>query len=302
VGELGQVELALSCPAAVVGGPHGTDPRGEVLRPSGTFGVAAKLLGQGSCRPVGATVAARQGPRHRLLEDGVAALLHRLPKVRLRQLQLIVSAETILRWHRDLIHRRHANGSRKEAPGTATHPAPSRPLSCVGPASTAPGAACRLWAPASVDLLRGETTSGAGVDRRAQQHYLFLATLEHSADEAMPGHQVAAVDAVDRAGRVSRVLKCARSAGDLAQHIDQGLVVGQPGAGGCPKPDNGYPESGCGGHDVGSERVPDVARPRRGRPRLSQALDQAPRGVALSRLVTGASLGARRTLTPPACT
>ena len=37
----------------------------------------------------------------------LAALLHRLPKVRLRQLQLIVSPDTILRWHRDLIRRRH---------------------------------------------------------------------------------------------------------------------------------------------------------------------------------------------------
>ena len=42
----------------------------------------------------------------------LAALLHRLPKVRLRQLQLIVSPDTILRWHRDLIRRRHTKISR----------------------------------------------------------------------------------------------------------------------------------------------------------------------------------------------
>src|SRR5664280_291716 len=47
----------------------------------------------------------------------LAALLHRLPKVRLRQLQLIVSPDTILRWHRDLIRRRHANISRHQRPG-----------------------------------------------------------------------------------------------------------------------------------------------------------------------------------------
>jgi putative transposase len=52
----------------------------------------------------------------------LAALLHRLPKVRLRQLQLIVSPDTILRWHRDLIRRRHAKISRRmRPPGTATH-------------------------------------------------------------------------------------------------------------------------------------------------------------------------------------
>jgi len=47
----------------------------------------------------------------------LAALLHRLPKGRLRQLQLIVSPDTILRWHRDLIRRRHANISRHQRPG-----------------------------------------------------------------------------------------------------------------------------------------------------------------------------------------
>ena len=30
-------------------------------------------------------------------------LMHHLPKVRLRRLQLIVSPDTLLRWHRDLI-------------------------------------------------------------------------------------------------------------------------------------------------------------------------------------------------------
>ncbi|TKA01022.1 hypothetical protein FCI23_33485 [Actinacidiphila oryziradicis] len=42
----------------------------------------------------------------------LATLLHRLPRPRLRQLHLIVSPDTILRWHRDLIRRRHADASR----------------------------------------------------------------------------------------------------------------------------------------------------------------------------------------------
>jgi putative transposase len=45
----------------------------------------------------------------------LAALLHRLPKVRLRELQLIVSPDTILRWHRDLIRRRHPPPRRPSA-------------------------------------------------------------------------------------------------------------------------------------------------------------------------------------------
>jgi transposase len=47
----------------------------------------------------------------------LAALLHRLPRVRLRQLPLIVSPDTIMRWHRDLIHHRHATLSRRKRPG-----------------------------------------------------------------------------------------------------------------------------------------------------------------------------------------
>ncbi|GAA2624695.1 integrase core domain-containing protein [Streptomyces vastus] len=47
----------------------------------------------------------------------LAALLHRLPRPKLRQLHLIVSPDTILRWHRDLMHRRHADASRRKRPG-----------------------------------------------------------------------------------------------------------------------------------------------------------------------------------------
>ena len=47
----------------------------------------------------------------------LAALLHHLPRVRLGQLQLIVSPDTILRWHRELVRRRHARISRRKRPG-----------------------------------------------------------------------------------------------------------------------------------------------------------------------------------------
>jgi hypothetical protein len=48
----------------------------------------------------------------------LAALLHHLPRVRLRQVPLIVSPDTIMRWHRDLIRRRHAKLSRLWVPIT----------------------------------------------------------------------------------------------------------------------------------------------------------------------------------------
>ena len=38
----------------------------------------------------------------------LAGLLHRLPTDKLRRLVLLVSPDTILRWHRDLLKRRHA--------------------------------------------------------------------------------------------------------------------------------------------------------------------------------------------------
>jgi hypothetical protein len=47
----------------------------------------------------------------------LAALLHRLPKEVLRRLRLLVRPDTVLRWHRNLIARRHAAVSRPKRPG-----------------------------------------------------------------------------------------------------------------------------------------------------------------------------------------
>jgi putative transposase len=47
----------------------------------------------------------------------LAALLYRLPWAALRRLRLLVRPETILRWHRDLIARRHAARSTPKRPG-----------------------------------------------------------------------------------------------------------------------------------------------------------------------------------------
>ncbi|MEU3556145.1 integrase core domain-containing protein [Streptomyces fragilis] len=47
----------------------------------------------------------------------LAALLHRLPRARLHRLHLVVSPDTLLRWHRELLRRRHARASRPKHPG-----------------------------------------------------------------------------------------------------------------------------------------------------------------------------------------
>lgn len=65
----------------------------------------------------------RMPPADRAL---LAALLHRVPRPRLRQLRLIVAPEAILRWHRDLMRRRHAGLSRRKRTGRPpTLPQPS---------------------------------------------------------------------------------------------------------------------------------------------------------------------------------
>ncbi|MFJ9359370.1 integrase core domain-containing protein [Streptomyces mirabilis] len=47
----------------------------------------------------------------------LTALLHRLPVEVLRRVRLVVRPDTVLRWHRDLIARRHAAVSRPKSPG-----------------------------------------------------------------------------------------------------------------------------------------------------------------------------------------
>lgn len=47
----------------------------------------------------------------------LAALLHRLTPEVLRQLRLLVRPDTVLRWHRELIRRRHAARSRPKRTG-----------------------------------------------------------------------------------------------------------------------------------------------------------------------------------------
>jgi putative transposase len=47
----------------------------------------------------------------------LAALLHRLPRDVLGRFRLLIRPETVLRWHRDLLARRHATRSRSKRPG-----------------------------------------------------------------------------------------------------------------------------------------------------------------------------------------
>src|SRR3982074_2870946 len=56
----------------------------------------------------------RFGPSDRAL---LAALLHRLPMEMLKGLRLLVRPDTVLRWHRNPIARRHAAVSRPKRPG-----------------------------------------------------------------------------------------------------------------------------------------------------------------------------------------
>jgi putative transposase len=64
----------------------------------------------------------------------LAALLDVIPKARLRGLRLLVTPDTILRWHRDIVRRRWA------ASPSAAGPAGRRPAGTSGPWSAC---ACR---------------------------------------------------------------------------------------------------------------------------------------------------------------
>jgi putative transposase len=63
-----------------------------------------------SCTP-GATASPRPTPVSPSDRFLLAGLLHHLPMDKLRQLQLPVRPETVLRWHRNFLKRRHAAAS-----------------------------------------------------------------------------------------------------------------------------------------------------------------------------------------------
>jgi putative transposase len=65
----------------------------------------------------------------------LAALLHRVPRRVLEHLHLLIKPDTLLKWHRDLIARRHALHSRPKRPG---RPRTVR-WSCAWPARTRRG-------------------------------------------------------------------------------------------------------------------------------------------------------------------
>jgi len=55
----------------------------------------------------------------------LAALLHRMPVEVLRRVRLVVRPDTVLRWHCDMVARRHAAASRPKPLGKAVG-APAR--------------------------------------------------------------------------------------------------------------------------------------------------------------------------------
>ena len=63
----------------------------------------------------------------------LAALLHRLPRTVLRRVRLLVRPDTVLRWHRDLLARRHAGLCRPKRRVAADRAFRSRPGAAPGP-------------------------------------------------------------------------------------------------------------------------------------------------------------------------
>jgi hypothetical protein len=110
----------------------------------------------------------------------LAALLHRLPRQALHRLRLLVRPDTILRWHRDLMRRRHARVSRpnrvpleKSSPQVKPHTGCRwrrlQARSCwtsSGDADEVRGV--RPWRSCRVSMTCGDDfSSGTGLDRLA---------------------------------------------------------------------------------------------------------------------------------------
>ncbi|MFI6183989.1 hypothetical protein ACIA8R_51250 [Nonomuraea sp. NPDC051191] len=65
-------------------------------------------------RQLGVGARVRFAPEDRAF---LAALLTSLPREVLRRVRLLVRPDTVLRWHRDLMRRRHAGSCRPKRPG-----------------------------------------------------------------------------------------------------------------------------------------------------------------------------------------
>ncbi|MGO4748939.1 helix-turn-helix domain-containing protein, partial [Streptomyces sp. 2MCAF27] len=81
------------------------DKDAEILALRHQITVLERQLGKGK---------ARFSPSDRAF---LAALLRRMPLPALRRVRLLVRPDTVLRWHRDLVRRRHAALSRPKRPG-----------------------------------------------------------------------------------------------------------------------------------------------------------------------------------------
>ncbi|WP_235883348.1 hypothetical protein [Saccharopolyspora elongata] len=81
----------------------------------------------------------------------LAALLHRLPQNLLRRLRLLVRPDTVLRWHRDLVARRHATFPSQSTLAGHAPSAPSEFWCCAWQRKTRAGetayftANCSSW-------------------------------------------------------------------------------------------------------------------------------------------------------------
>ena len=97
----------------------------------------------------------RRQPRRPLLTWAdralLAALLSVIPKARRQGLRLLVTPDTILRWHRDILRRRWAARSKRAAPAARPSAGTSRPWSSRWPGKTPVGdtagstASCLAW-------------------------------------------------------------------------------------------------------------------------------------------------------------
>ncbi|MCX4431589.1 MULTISPECIES: hypothetical protein [Streptomyces] len=115
----------------------------------------------------------------------LAALLHDLPKEALLRMRLLVRPDTILRWHRDLVARRHAARSRPHRGGR---------LRTVGrvrrPTSTAPSPLCAVGCTCRMRRTRNHCAADRAMsDAAAAQPRLRILRVPPGKRRGRPDHE-----------------------------------------------------------------------------------------------------------------
>ena len=199
----------------------------------------------------------------------LAALLAPLARVTLRRLRLLVSPNTVLRWHRDLVKRRHARASKRRRPGRPRTVASIRRLILRLAAENPSWGYRRIHgeltllgitiAPSTVwEILKAE-----GIDPAPHRATVTWAAFLQSQAEAILAMDF--IETITLTGQRQYILAAIHHTSRRVRILGATAHPSCLGDAGRPQPAHG--SAGCRGHRAG--QVPDP-RPRRHLPRTDR--------------------------------